>query len=183
MAWHAFGNDVLFAWRDLKKILYDFFFVNSFGMVTADTSIEELLDLVIDAGTALQESSKALDTMAEIIKKGIQAAEEDLQRENVEKVWQDGIFRVVPVVGSVWNWISPLPKDGGTGVRGRTMNLQQGVVESTENIYKFHMQLPLNPSAMESISNSHSRNESQSSTNSKSSVPPQPSPVESTSNP
>lgn len=138
-----------------------------FGMVTSETDIEELLDLVITAGNALQESSKALDSMALLIRKGIQAAETDLKKEADEKVWQDGIFRVVPVVGNVLNWINPLPKDG-SGIRGRSLNLQQGVVESTENIYKYHMQLPLNPIGTGRNSTSHSRNESQSSTNSKS---------------
>lgn len=134
-------------------------------MVTSDTDIEELLDLVIGAGNALQESSKVLDSMAEVIRKGILDAELDLRKEADEKVWNDGILRVVPVVGSVLNWINPLPKDGGSGIRGRSLNLQQGVVESTENIYKYHMQLPLNPSGTNSTS--HSRNESQSSNTSK----------------
>lgn len=148
-------------------------------MVTSETDIEELLDLVIGAGNALQESSKVLDSMAEVIRKGIQAAETDLRKEADEKVWNDGILRVVPVVGSVLNWINPLPKDGGSGIRGRSLNIQQGVVESTENIYKYHMQLPLNPPAAGRNSTSHSRNESQSSTNSKvaataAAVPPTP---------
>lgn len=136
-------------------------------MVTSETDIEELLDLVINAGNALQESSKVLVSMAEVIRKGIMAAETDLKKEADEKVWNDGILRVVPVVGSMLNWINPLPKDGGSGIRGRSLNLQQGVVESTENIYKYHMQLPLNPPATGRSSTSHSRNESQSSTNSK----------------
>lgn len=144
-----------------------FYFTCRFGMVTSETDIEELLELVITAGNALQESSKVLDSMAEVIRKGIFAAEVDLRKEADEKVWNDGIFRVVPVVGSVLNWINPLPKDGGSGIRGRSLNLQQGVVESTENIYKYHMQLPLNPSAPGRSSTSHSRNESQSSTASK----------------
>jgi hypothetical protein len=136
-------------------------------MVTSETDIEELLELVISAGNALQESSKALVSMAEVIRKGITAAEFDLRKEADEKVWNDGILRVVPVVGSVLNWINPLPKDVGSGIKGRSLNLQQGVVESTENIYKYHIQLPLNPPQNDRNSTSHSRNESQSSTNSK----------------
>lgn len=136
-------------------------------MVTSETDIEELLDLVVNAGNALQESSKVLDSMAEVIRKGITAAETDLRKEADEKVWNDGILRVVPVVGTMLNWINPLPKDGGSGIRGRSLNLQQGVVESTENIYKYHMQLPLNPSDTNERSINHSRTGSQSSTNSK----------------
>lgn len=66
---------------------------------------------------------------------GIEAATADLQRESDEKLWNDGILRHVPVVGSVVNWWSPPSKE--TGIKGRSLNLQQGVVESTENIYKY----------------------------------------------
>lgn len=40
-----------------------------FGMVTHDTDVEELLDLVISVGKSVQENSKVLDTMSEIVKK------------------------------------------------------------------------------------------------------------------
>lgn len=65
---------------------------------------------------------------------GIEAATLELQRENEEKLWQEGILRHVPVVGTFVNWFSPPPKEAG--IKGRSLNLQQGVVESTENIYK-----------------------------------------------
>lgn len=110
-----------------------------FGMVTHETDVEELLDLVVSVGKNVQENSRVLDTMSEIVKRGIQAATADLQRENEEKLWQDGILRHVPVVGRVFNWWSPPTKEGG--VKGRSLNLTQGVVESTENIYKYHMQM------------------------------------------
>lgn len=40
-----------------------------FGMVTEDTDVEELLDLVISVGKRVQENSRVLDTMSEIVKK------------------------------------------------------------------------------------------------------------------
>lgn len=40
-----------------------------FGMVTEDTDVNELLELVIDAGQSIQEDSKVLDSMSEIVKK------------------------------------------------------------------------------------------------------------------
>lgn len=40
-----------------------------FGMVTEDTDVEELLDLVIGVGRSVQENSRVLDTMSEIVKK------------------------------------------------------------------------------------------------------------------
>lgn len=39
-------------------------------MVTADTDIEELLSLVTTIGQNVEESSKFLETMVEIVKKG-----------------------------------------------------------------------------------------------------------------
>uniref|UniRef100_A0A182VVG1 Pyridoxal-dependent decarboxylase domain-containing protein 1 n=1 Tax=Anopheles minimus TaxID=112268 RepID=A0A182VVG1_9DIPT len=110
-----------------------------FGMVTSETDVEELLELVVQTARVVQENSKILDTMSEILKKGIEAATIDLQREAEEKLWQEGILRQVPLVGRVVNWWSPPAKE--TGMKGRSLNLTQGVVESTENIYKYHMQM------------------------------------------
>ncbi|KAL5275492.1 PDXDC1 family protein [Megaselia abdita] len=106
-----------------------------FGMVTHETDVEELLDLVVSVGKSVQENSKVLDTMSEIVKKGIEAATADLQRETEEKLWQEGLLRHVPVFGRVMNWWSPPEKE--SGIRGRSLNLTQGVIESTENIYRF----------------------------------------------
>ncbi|XP_044004224.1 pyridoxal-dependent decarboxylase domain-containing protein 1 isoform X2 [Aphidius gifuensis] len=113
-----------------------------FGMVTQDTDVAELLTLVLQVGQEVEANSKLLDTMSEVVKRGIEAAQTDLERENAEKLWNDGILRHVPVVGSFVNWWNPVAKE--TGVRGRSLNLQAGVVESTENIYKYHMQLQPN---------------------------------------
>lgn len=137
-------------------------------MVTSDTDIVELLDLVIHAGRSIQENSKVLDSMTEIVKKGIESATIDLQRETEEKLWQDGILRAVPVVGTFVNWWSPLTKENTKSVKGRSLNLVQGVVESTENIYKNHVisNGTNNPNLKSDIlteSANHSRNESQSS--------------------
>ena len=40
-------------------------------MVTADTDVDELLDLVMAAGKDVEDNSKALTDMTEVLKKGI----------------------------------------------------------------------------------------------------------------
>ncbi|KAG8040911.1 hypothetical protein G9C98_001899, partial [Cotesia typhae] len=113
-----------------------------FGMVTQDTDLAKLISLVLQVGREVEANSKLLDTISEVVKRGIETAQTDLERENAEKLWQEGILRHVPVVGTFVNWWSPPPKE--SGVRGRSLNLQAGVVESTENIYKYHMQIQPN---------------------------------------
>lgn len=46
-----------------------------FGMVTADTDVEELLNLVVSVGKDFEENSKVLESMTEIVKKGTNLAE------------------------------------------------------------------------------------------------------------
>lgn len=87
--------------------------------------VAELLSLVLQVGQEVEASSKLLDTISEVVKRGIEAAQTDLERENAEKLWQEGILRHVPVVGTFVNWWSPPSKE--TGVRGRSLNLQAGI--------------------------------------------------------
>lgn len=110
-----------------------------FGMVTDELDVEELVGMVLGAGIELEESSKALESMSELVKQGIQEASKGLQQENEEKILQEGLLRHVPIVGSLFNWWSPTSKE--TGIRGRSFNITSGLVESTENIYKYHMQI------------------------------------------
>ena len=48
--------------------------------------------------------------MSELVRKGIEEAQSDLRKETDELIWQEGILRHVPLVGSIYNWISPAPK-------------------------------------------------------------------------
>ncbi|KAF5285802.1 hypothetical protein FQA39_LY04263 [Lamprigera yunnana] len=148
-----------------------------FGMLTAQSDVEELLNLVIRVGQSVEENSRVLDSMSEIVKKGIETATLDLQKENEERLWQEGILRHVPVVGTFVNWWSPKNKE--SGIRGRSLNLTQGIVESTENIYKYHMQIasgvtpagaksPPTPLIQTSVGGNHSRSSSHASSQSSS---------------
>ncbi|CAG9863923.1 unnamed protein product [Phyllotreta striolata] len=146
-----------------------------FGMLTPESDVDKLLELVVRVGQSVEENSKVLDSMSEIVKKGIETATLDLQKENEERLWQEGIVRHIPIVGTFVNWWSPKQKETG-GIRGRSLNLTQGVVESTENIYKYHMQMgqgvatggvtPPAPQIQKSIGHSHSRSSSHASASS-----------------
>lgn len=81
-----------------------------FGMVSMDTDVEELLALVIRTGLALDEEVDQLHNMSEMVRKGIEQAQNDLRKESDEAIWQEGILRHVPLVGSFYNWISPSQK-------------------------------------------------------------------------
>ena len=48
--------------------------------------------------------------MSELVRKGIEQAQTDLRKESDELIWQEGILRHVPLVGSIYNWISPAQK-------------------------------------------------------------------------
>lgn len=48
-----------------------------FGMVTADTDVAELLSLVQSTGRKEEESTKYIDSMAELVKKGIKKSSID----------------------------------------------------------------------------------------------------------
>lgn len=81
-----------------------------FGMVSMETDVEELLALVTKTGQDLDEQVNQLQNMSEIVRKGIEQAQNDLQKENDQVIWQEGILRHVPLVGSIYNWISPAQK-------------------------------------------------------------------------
>ncbi|XP_060802742.1 pyridoxal-dependent decarboxylase domain-containing protein 1 [Amyelois transitella] len=105
-----------------------------FGMVTADTDVDELLELVMTAGKEVEESSRALTNMTEVLKKGIEAAQADIERENAERLWQEGLLRRMPVVGRVVDWWSPanVPMTAG-----RRLHLALGTLQTTDDVYRY----------------------------------------------
>ena len=46
--------------------------------------------------------------------------------------------RHVPIVGSFYNWLLPMENNK---IKGRSLNLNEGKLETTENIYKCQMQV------------------------------------------
>lgn len=88
-------------------------------VVNADKA-EEVAKLIHKTAVQLQLSAKLVEKIAEIVRKGIQAAEAELTKEEEDILYQEGIIRQLPVVGSVWNWFSPFEKPTP---HGRTFDL------------------------------------------------------------
>ena len=142
-----------------------------FGMLADEHDLADLVRLVAQRGKELEESSKAcsistmlltvvklyakhsivhfkyLESLAEMVRKGIEAANDDLRKENEEKLMQEvtnnsvcfcimqcayaclcvlqGFARQLPMVGSLLNWWSPLPNDNAH-LKGRSFDLKTG---------------------------------------------------------
>ena len=64
-----------------------------FGMVTMDTDVEELLNLVINCGKDIDEAVSQLETLSEVVKKGMEQAQEELKKEVDNQLWQEGLLR------------------------------------------------------------------------------------------
>ena len=60
---------------------------------------------------------------------GIEEAQAELKRETEQQLWQEGLLRHIPVVGSLVNYFLPTQK---TGIKGRTLNLQMGQVVTSD---------------------------------------------------
>lgn len=60
---------------------------NHYYQVTEDTDVNELLELVIDAGQAIQEDSKVLDSMSEMVKKGMNFYLKNFPSINVQHIY------------------------------------------------------------------------------------------------
>ena len=94
-----------------------------FGMVSMETDVEELLGLVTRTGLELEDQVHKLQSMSEMVRKGIEDAQNELRKESDEMIWQEGILRHVPLVGSIYNWLSPAQK---LQMKGRTLSLNEG---------------------------------------------------------
>ncbi|XP_069503228.1 pyridoxal-dependent decarboxylase domain-containing protein 1 [Ambystoma mexicanum] len=101
------------------------------GMATEDLDVSELVETIASTGREIEENSKLLENMTEVVRKGILEAEVQLQKANEERLLEEGLLRQLPVFGSVLNWFSPVQ----TSPRGRTFNLTAGSLESTEQTY------------------------------------------------
>uniref|UniRef100_A0A8C5QPR8 Pyridoxal-dependent decarboxylase domain-containing protein 1 n=1 Tax=Leptobrachium leishanense TaxID=445787 RepID=A0A8C5QPR8_9ANUR len=107
------------------------------GMVPEDVDVSELVETIAAMGKDIEENSRLLENMTEVVRKGILEAEEQLQKANEERLLQEGVLRQIPLVGSMLNWLSPVQATP----KGRTFNLTAGSLESTEPTYESKAQV------------------------------------------
>uniref|UniRef100_A0A671MRJ6 Pyridoxal-dependent decarboxylase domain-containing protein 1 n=1 Tax=Sinocyclocheilus anshuiensis TaxID=1608454 RepID=A0A671MRJ6_9TELE len=107
------------------------------GMATEDLDVAELVETIVSIGRDIEESGKLFENMTEVVRRGIQEAEQQLQKANEEKLMEEGVLRQIPLVGSVINWFSPVQ----ASVKGKTFNLAEGCLDSTEPVYSIKAQM------------------------------------------
>eukprot|EP00112_Aurelia_sp_Birch-Aquarium-sp1_P012121 Seg2548.1 transcript_id=Seg2548.1/GoldUCD/mRNA.D3Y31 product="Pyridoxal-dependent decarboxylase domain-containing protein 1" protein_id=Seg2548.1/GoldUCD/D3Y31 len=110
------------------------------GLIDDSFDVNILAERVKELAEELEDNSKFLESLSDAIQKSIHQAEEVLQKESEEKFYEEGILRHVPVLGSVFSWLSPPAKESH-GITGRAFTLASGKLESTEKTYRYKMQL------------------------------------------
>ncbi|VDM40365.1 unnamed protein product [Toxocara canis] len=106
-----------------------------FGMLSDEKDLNDLVHLVAERGKEIEQSQQYMDSLAEMIRQGIEAANEDLKRENDARIMQEGVMRQIPLMSSLVNWFSPLDKET-QNIKGRSFDLKTGQIHSTEMYYK-----------------------------------------------
>ncbi|XP_045060311.2 pyridoxal-dependent decarboxylase domain-containing protein 1 isoform X2 [Desmodus rotundus] len=116
-------------YKSMKSCIY-------IGMASDDIDVSELVETIAVTAREIEENSRLLENMTEVVRKGIQEAQVQLQKANEERLLEEGVLRQIPVVGSVLNWFSPVQPSQ----KGRTFNLTAGSLESTEHTYVYKVQ-------------------------------------------
>ncbi|VDN20561.1 unnamed protein product [Gongylonema pulchrum] len=109
-----------------------------FGMLSDEKDLTDLVHLVAKRGKEIEHSQQYMDSLAEMIRRGIEAANEDLKRENDARLMQEGVMRQIPLMSSLVNWFSPLDKEV-QNIKGRSFDLKTGEIQSTEVYYKHRL--------------------------------------------
>ena len=60
-----------------------------FGLIRDNTDLNELVELVYQTGKEVEDSSRFLDTMADVVKDAIAKANSDLERESINKLSEE----------------------------------------------------------------------------------------------
>ncbi|GMT35458.1 hypothetical protein PFISCL1PPCAC_26755, partial [Pristionchus fissidentatus] len=104
-----------------------------FGMLSDAKDLVDLMNMVSERGKEIENSQQYLDTLAEQIRKGIEAANQELKHENDVRLQHEGVMRQLPLMGSLVNWFSPIEHPS---IKGRSFNLKTGEIQATDVLYK-----------------------------------------------
>ena len=100
-----------------------------FGLVTAETDVEQLCLSVYQMGKNIEEEIYKLEEMSTVLRNKIQEASKELEKEQAVRAYEEGLLRHMPVVGSLLNWWSP--PSGVKPIVGRRLNLSSGRLSPT----------------------------------------------------
>ncbi|UMM40659.1 hypothetical protein L5515_017200 [Caenorhabditis briggsae] len=106
-----------------------------FGMLSDVKDLHNLVLMVSDKGKEIENSQQYLDSLADLIRQGIEAANEALRKENDQRLQNEGMMRQLPIMGSLVNWWSPLTPES-QNIRGRAFNLKTGEMQETDVLFK-----------------------------------------------
>jgi len=109
------------------------------GMVNDDIDIYSFVEGIAALAIELQDNTKFVDSVKDTVEEGIRIAQEKLNKERDEKMFQEGIIRNVPLVSSLVNWWSPPPADNG--ITGQSFDISSGRLDKTESVYKYKVQI------------------------------------------
>lgn len=108
------------------------------GMVNEVDAVEKLAEQIQMTGKTIEESAIYLEKMTQIVRASIHKANNDLKKENDEKMQEQGVMRQIPFVNELFNWIAPI---SNKKIPGRSLNLDSGKVDTTEVFYASKMQV------------------------------------------
>eukprot|EP01117_Protostelium_nocturnum_P006523 TRINITY_DN2350_c0_g1_i4.p1 TRINITY_DN2350_c0_g1~~TRINITY_DN2350_c0_g1_i4.p1 ORF type:complete len:772 (+),score=299.31 TRINITY_DN2350_c0_g1_i4:289-2316(+) len=94
-------------------------------------SVDSHIKTVYAVANSTELSQKVTTKINEVIQKGIKLAEEQLWQQEANTLYQAGVLRHVPLVGSVYNWWNPITKKAPSG---RSFHLaSQSLKDSSES--------------------------------------------------
>uniref|UniRef100_A0A1I7U0R6 Pyridoxal-dependent decarboxylase domain-containing protein 1 n=1 Tax=Caenorhabditis tropicalis TaxID=1561998 RepID=A0A1I7U0R6_9PELO len=106
-----------------------------FGMLSDVKDLHNLVEMVAQKGKEIENSQQYLDSLADLIRQGIEAANQALRKENDQRLQNEGMMRQLPIMGSLVNWWSPLTPES-QNIRGRAFNLKTGEMQETDVLFK-----------------------------------------------
>ena len=129
------------------------------GMVEDDMDMRAFVGTITAMALELQDNTKFVDSVKDTVEEGIRIAQEKLNREREDKMYEgEEIIRSVPVVSSLYNWWSP-PDPTDVGITGQSFDISSGRLDKTESVYKHKVQVNDDQSETASyISRSSARN-------------------------